>query len=182
MYMSKGYFCRLHRRSTIYELDLAKFYVAELLDTGRCLVCCPTVQKIKCLKYFFLQLSPKTFFHTRAIILTYTCLHLLYTENDWVFVQEDLTKKELLLIANDINPDKGRSLSSILHNGTHVWTELGHLHPPLSPRDRIFSVLERWFENVSEGPENRRTLANACKSVEQIRIANRIARKLYVTS
>ena len=104
------------------------------------------------------------------------------TDDSWEFVQEDLTRRELLQIANEINPDRGHSLSSIIHHSTHVWTEISHLHPPLSPRDKIFSVLERWFENVSESPENRRTLANACRRVEQLRVASRIARKSYVTS
>jgi hypothetical protein len=103
-------------------------------------------------------------------------------EDSLDFVQEDLTRQELLQIANEINPDRGHSLNSILHQSTHVWTEISHLHPPLSPRDKIFSVLERWFENVSESPENRRTLANACRRVEQLRVASRIARKSYVTS
>ena len=104
------------------------------------------------------------------------------TDDSWEFVQEDLTRRELLQIANEINPDRGHSLSSILHQSTHVWTEMSHLHPPLSPRDKIFSVLEKWFENISESPENRRTLANACRRVEQLRVASRIARKSYVTS
>ena len=101
------------------------------------------------------------------------------TEAAWDYVQEDLTKGELLQIANEINPDKACSLSALLHHSTHVWAELSHAHPPLALRDRIFSVLERWFENVSESPENRRTLARACRSVDQTRLASRIASKSY---
>ena len=82
-------------------------------------------------------------------------------------------------IAKEIHPDKGCTLSTLLHHNTHVWAELGHAFPPLSQRDKIFSVLERWFENVSESPANRRTLAEVCKSMEQLRVASCIARKSY---
>ena len=103
-------------------------------------------------------------------------------DNEWDFVQEDLTRKELAEIADEINPDRACRLCFLLHHGTHVWTELSQTHPPLTPRDKIFSILERWFENVSEGPENRKTLANVCRRVEQRRVASHIARKSYVRS
>lgn len=94
-------------------------------------------------------------------------------------VLEDLSKEEIVTIAHELNPNKGCILSSRLHKGLNVWDDVQQCYPHASSEEKILRVLERWFENVPPGPENRQTLANVCRDIGQKRLAHSIAEKVY---
>lgn len=90
-----------------------------------------------------------------------------------------MTKEELVNIAHNMNPTKGSLLSSRLHKDLHAWDDVVQRHPHATSEERILRILERWFENVPPGSENRQALAIVCENIDQKRLAHSIRNKMY---
>ena len=122
---------------------------------------------------------PTTTFHARTHDQTLH-IHSIFSDDCDTYMEEDLTREELPLIATQLNPTKGCMLSCILHKKTHAWDDLSQRYPHAESKEKILRMLERWFENVPSSPQNRQILARACESVDQRRLANCIAKNTYV--
>ena len=120
-----------------------------------------------------------TTFHACTHDRTLLIYSLSSDDFDAYYIEEDLTREELPKIASRLNPSKSCRLSCILLKKTHVWDDVCQSHPYAESQERILRVLEKWFENVPSSPQNRRTLASACESVDQGRLASCIAKKAY---